>query len=444
VRGRIGLKGLQRHQVAIGEMGCGFLFVIVLLMAGCEKPTIENIETWKGTVKGPGRLESTVESSGVEPALRARAAIALTEIGKGDRVDALLQSMAADARAPLVTALIAAHGEVLKAGGDKTSSARDGLFGLRSYAGQGELETLDTLLVAAIGSQLKHSGQFSGSHSLAKIVEAVGARAAPVLLALLQTPSENPSEIAGLLAKVGDDKTRAAASDVLVKYVRGRATVSPGMWEALGTLGGPSATAFLQESVKANKDESAVRAAQALQLRPHPELGPFALAVANDPRVNGSVRDEMFGLAEACCGDSVVPGLGIVIGTTREDMVRYRAYEAAITAGGSKAIVPTLEAFPVKLTFKVEDVQDFLVKDIEKLAGRKGGKAPVIAALVAGLGSASPLCRMVALMALEKLGSGTESAAVKALEADKATLPGFSGGSVGEVARRVAGKLASP
>jgi len=424
-------------------MGCGILLALVFLAVGCEKPSIENIEAWKGTVKGPARLESTVESSGVEPALRARAAIALTDIGKGDRVDALLQSMETEDRGPLVAALIAAYGEVLKAGGDKASSARDGLFGLRAYAGERELETLDTLLVAAIGSQLKLSGQLSGSHSLAKIVEAVGARAAPVLLELLQTPSENPSEIAGLLARVGDDKTRAAASDALVKSVRGRATVSPGMWESLGMLGGPSATAFLQETVKANKEDSAVRAAQALQLRPHPELGPFAMAVANDPRMNGSVRDEMFGLAESCCGDSVVPGLGVVIGTTREDMVRYRAYEAAITAGGARAIVPTLEAFPVKLTFKVEDVQDFLVKDIEKLAGRKDGKAPVIAALVAGLGSASPLCRMVALMALEKLGSGEESAAVKALEADKAMLPGFSGGSVGEVARRVSAKLAS-
>lgn len=425
-------------------MGCGLLLALALLAVGCEKPSIENIETWKGTVKGPARLESTVESSGVEPALRARAAIALSDIGKGDRVDALLQSMDADARAPLVTALIAAHGEALKAGGIKASSARDGLFGLRAYAGPGEIETLDTLLVAAIGNQLKLSGQFSGSHSLAKIVEAVGARAAPVLLALLETPSENPSEIASLLAMVGDDKTRAAASDALVNYLRDRATVSPGMWEALGTLGGPSATAFLQKSVKANKDESAVRAAQALRLRPHPELGPFALAVANDPRMNGSVRDEMFGLVEGCCGDSVVPGLGTVIGTTREDMVRYRAYEAAITAGGPGAIVPTLEAFPTKLSFKVEDVQDFLVKDIEKSAARKDSKAPVIAALVAGLNSPSPLCRVVALMALEKLGSRAESSAVKALETDKATLAGFSGGSVGEVARRVAEKLAPP
>jgi hypothetical protein len=131
-----------------------------------------------------------------------------------------------------------------------------------------------------------------------------------------------------------------------------------------------------------------------------------------------------------------------ILAEDKNDIVRYRAHEAALEVGKADAIVPALQAFSGKLSFKREDVIDFLVKDISKVGAQ--AKPAVLAALA----SPSPLARMTAVLALEaplptnakaRLGAAADASALGKLEGDKATIKGFPVGmTVGSEAKRVA------
>jgi HEAT repeat protein len=122
-----------------------------------------------------------------------------------------------------------------------------------------------------------------------------------------------------------------------------------------------------------------------------------------------------------------------IISSDKEEIVRYRAFESALTAGKAEAIQPALEAFPASASYKKVDVDDLLVKLIEKLG------QPARPALVKTLGSTSPLARMTALMALEQLGRAPDAPAVEKLAGDSTTVKGFPAGeTIGKTATHVA------
>jgi hypothetical protein len=156
------------------------------------------------------------------------------------------------------------------------------------------------------------------------------------------------------------------------------------------------------------------------------------------------VRDELFGVVEKIGGPAAQKGLVEIIASDKKEMVRYRAYEAALEAGKSEAVLPALQAFSDKLSFKKEDVVDFLVKDITKLG------LPAKPAVLSALSSPSALARVVALWALEaplanprqSLGMAGDTVAVLKLAGDKASLKGFPAGlTVGSESKRVAAVL---
>ena len=57
------------------------LFVLVVAVAACESVSAEKIEQWKGTQKGPEKIEEALRNSGVAPGVRAQAAAALVDLG---------------------------------------------------------------------------------------------------------------------------------------------------------------------------------------------------------------------------------------------------------------------------------------------------------------------------------------------------------------------------
>jgi hypothetical protein len=213
------------------------------------------------------------------------------------------------------------------------------------------------------------------------------------------------------------------------------------MWIALGTLGGQSVTDFLTQKLLKGPPAEAALAAKALQQSRYPGVLPLALKIAADPKANNLVRDEIFGVVEKIGGPAAQKGLVEIIANDRKDLVRYRAYEAALEAGKVEAILPALQAFSDKLSFKKEDVVDFLVKDITRLG--MSAKPVVLSAL----SSPSALARITAVWALESplanpkqsLGAASDAVALLKLADDKASLKGFPAGvTVGLEAKRVA------
>lgn len=428
--GRVGIALALRALVVLA---------VPLVLPACEKVTAESIERWKGTVKGPDKLQEALNNGSVDPELRARTAIALHSVGKAEVVASSLKSMSDKDRSAVVSALVKIHAAVIKAGGagSAVQDARDGLFAIRLYTSGAERSALDEALMLAVEQQMTAAGKMGGSQSLSKIVEALGEDASPLLVKLMALPKAPHAELADLLSEVGDAESKSRAGDALLAVAKKTHALEPGIWRALGLLASPAVVKFLQEHVDKTPWQRAEQASRALALQPHPELGDFALTRASNPKLHGNVREEMFGLAGTCCGKGTLPGLIKIIGTAKDPVVKYRAYDAILQAAGPDGIDPGLEAFSAKASYKVEDIDDFLVKGTVKLG------APARTSLLPLLNSPSVFKRFVAVLCLATLGKAEDARKLRALGKDKAIVKGVpKTRSVGLEANRVASLLA--
>jgi HEAT repeat protein len=420
--------------------------VFALVAASCEGVTSDRIQQWKSTQKGPGKLQDALKDSSLSPKLRAEAAAALVDIGMADEVEQAMAAVPADHRWEILKTLVPIYVAQMKTAElTKARTARDALFGVRAYAPPEEQKQIDAVLLPSIEKDLREGRVGGGRHSLDKMLAALGPAAGPMLVTLLEDPRVPFQGVAELLERVGDDAARERGGVALIKRALATPDVPVALWRALGTMGGKPATAFLVEKVQKGFEKDAVAAAQALQQRRDPTLLPLALKIASDPKANRAVRDEMFGLAEKIGGLEAQRGLIRIIASDPNELVRYRAYEAALAVGKGDAVVPALEAFPAKAAYKKDDVVDFLVKDITKL----GPEAKL--AVTKALASPAPLARMTAVLALEaplpsdpraSLGRAADAPAVLKLAGDKGSVKGFpAGNTVGKEAARVAGLL---
>src|SRR5262249_431480 len=101
-------------------------------------------------------------------------------------------------------------------------------------------------------------------------------------------------------------------------------------------------------------------------------------------------------------------GGGRVLGRARGGAAATRRPGGGAGRGGGTQ--PGLEAFPASASYKKVDVDDLLVKLIEKLG------APARPALVQTLASRAALARMTAVMALEQIGRAPDAAALEKLQ----------------------------
>lgn len=420
--------------------------LILFWATACEKASSDCILKWKGTQKGPEKIEAALRDPGVAPGLRAEAAVALDDLGKPEKVDEILAGMPAGERTSVVKALIELDIKGMS-GTDvpKARDARDALFSVRQYATPEDRPRIDAALLASIEQDLTQGRFAGGRHSLDKMLSTLGAQASPMLVRLLGDAKAPYRGLAELLVKVGDEPTRDKAGAALLGRIEPGRPIPSELWIALGTLGGQPVTDFLATKVQKGASAEAIAAAKALQQARYPSVLPVALAIARNGKADRELRGEAFGVIEKIGGPEALKGLLGIIGEDKDEIVRYRAHEAAQEVGKAEAVVPALEAFSNKLSFKREDVVDFLVKDISKLG--PAAKPQVLRALA----SPSPLARMTAVLALEApvagqpkghLGGLEDAAAVLKLADDQATVRGFPAGmTIGVEAKRVAALL---
>jgi HEAT repeat protein len=409
-------------------------------LQACNKPSSDNIQLWKTTEKGPERLHDALADHGTPPRLRAEAAVALVDIGRAEEVDTTFQTLPADDRTEIAKSLEPLYEVAMKdPSPDKALAARDALYSLRQFVTPDDQKRIDAALLPVLEADLKAGHLRQGRHSIDKMLTAVGSDAGAMLARVLAEPDASYVQAAELLGKIGDADAREKGGVALVARAtsekpRGKKPeADAAMDKALGAVGGPTAIKYLEEKVVGpNKDDAAL-AVRSLQERRDPSVLPFAIKIASDPKGDKIVRDEMFGVIESIGGLEAQRGLLGIISSDREEIVRYRAFESALTAGKADAIQPALEAFPASAAYKKVDVDDLLVKLIEKLG------PPARPALVKTLGSQAPLARMTALMSLEQLGRAPDAAAVEKLAGDSTSVKGFpSGETIGKEAAHVA------
>jgi hypothetical protein len=423
-----------------------FLGLMLLGLAACEGVTAERIETWKGTQKGPLKIEQALQNTSLAPNIRALAAAALVDIGKPEKVDEVMVLLPAAERMEICKSLIDLHIKGMQSDKvPKVRDARDALFSIRLYVPADEKGRIDQVLLANIEKDLQ-DGRFSGGrHSLEKILSSIGVGAGPMLVKLFVDPRAPYKGLAELAVKVCDRASLEAAGNAFLKRIPEGSPMPPEMWNSLGILGGNPIATFLETKLLKGTAEESILAARALQQSRFPTLLPVVINIAASSKSKRDLRDEMFGVMEVIGGPEAERGLLQIIAGDKEDLVRYRAHEALLEIGKEKVIVQALEAFPVKATYLRQDVLDFLVKDIGKLGPKS--KPQVLNAL----NSLSPLARMTAVLALGSplpmnpktfLGEAADAKVVAKLTGDKATIKGFpSGISVGTEAQRVAGLL---
>jgi hypothetical protein len=423
-------------------MALGLLLAGVL---GCEGVSPEKIEQWKGTQKGPEKIEAALRNPSLAPNLRALAAAAMTDMGAPEKLDEVMAAISAGERWEILKTLVPIHSKTIESAPlPKVRDARDALFSVRAYAPAETQAKIDAVILASLEKDLKDGRLSGGRHSLEKMLVAIGPAAGPMLVRLLADPKSPYKGLPELLLKVGDEASRDKGGAALVRRAVAEGKISNDLWIAIGTLGGTGVTDFLTQKVQKGTPDEAAMAAKALQQSRYPSVLPLALKIAADPKANSLVRDEMFGVVEKIGGPEAQKGLVEIIANDKKDLVRYRAYEAALEAGKLEAVVPALEAFPSSLSFKHEDVVDFLVKDITKLG------MPAKPEVIKALSSKSSLARLVAVLALEaplanarqSLGTAADAAAVLKLADDKASPKGLPAGmTVGSEAKRVSAVL---
>jgi hypothetical protein len=415
------------------------LWALTVLVLGCSsRVSSENIALWKTTQKGPERLHDALADHSVAPKLRAEAAVALVDLGRSGEVDTILSGASADDRAEITKTLEPAYEVAMKdPAPEKALAYRDALFSLRLVALPEDQKRIDAALLPVLEAQLEAGKIRQGEHSIEKMLTAIGPDSASMLIKVLAAPDRPYGQAAELLAKVGDEPARNRGAGALIgraPQIKVKDKDHPELlYKALGTLGAPVAVKYLEGEVSAGKQEGALLATRALAERRDPTVLPFALKIAGDPKADKAVRDEMFGVIEGIGGLEAEKGLLGIISSDKEEIVRYRAFESELAARKADGIVPGLEAFPSSASYKKVDVDDLLVKLIEKIG------QPARPALVQALGSQVPLARMTAVMALAQLGHAPDAAALQKLATDSSQVKGFpAGDTVGKEAAAAA------
>jgi HEAT repeat protein len=408
------------------------------LCGGCNKPTSDSIQLWKTTEKGPERLHDALADHSVPAKLRAEAAVAMVDIGRSEEVDTVIAGLPADDRAEIAKTLIPAYETAMSAQGPTGTRAldyRDALFSLRQSVPAEDQKRIDGVLLPALEADFKAGKLRQGRHSLDKMLTAIGSESSGMLVRVLgmDVPYE---QAAAELAKIGDEASRDKGAAALIARIPKLKTTDKRpdlVYKALGGLGGPTAVKYLEDKISSNDKEDGVLATRALGERRDPAVLPFALKVAADPKADKTMRDEMFGVVEGIGGLEAEKGLVAIISSDKDEIVRYRAFESMMAARKAEGIQPALEAFPASATYKKVDVDDLLVKLIEK----QGSAARP--ALVKTLASRAPLARMTAAMALEQVGHAPDAPALEKIAGDTTPVKGFPAGeTVGKQAAHAA------
>jgi hypothetical protein len=411
--------------------------VLVLIAVGCGVSP-ERIAAWKATPEGREKLVGVLRDPSVPFDRRAAAAAALTEVGWVDRVESAVAALPIDDRArvlPAIAPLVAR--DLDSPDPTRAGDAREALFALRQQSTTDEASrAIDARLLPALEQDLRRGRVEGGRHSVKEMLIALGPAAVPLASRVVADQKAPFAVAVEVLDKVGDKAAREAAGGALVDRARAGAPRTEPLWQALGTMGAPRVVTFLEETIEAGGDDAEAAARTLAKLRRDPALLTFALKVIGNPDARPAVRQQLLGLAQGFGNEESRKGLVAIIAADPDPAFRFKVYEGLVKAD-AKAIVPALEAFPVKDSYDPAAVKEHLVTPLVTMGW------PAREGIFKALQSSSPLARLTAVWALEKVGFNSDVPALAKLSGDRAKVKGI-GPAIGAEATRIAGALKKP
>ena len=398
---------------------------VVCLLAACSRPDSEAITRWKGTPEGAEKLTAAVKDKGVAAGVRGEAAGALVEVGYGDRMEAAVAGLDVDDRAALIPAVVPRLVPLLDAPDpEKSGDARAALFSLREQATTSDArKAIEEVLYPALIKDVRAGRAQVGRSSLRDVLVGVGAPVLPLLLPLLEDPAVPFATPVAVIEKIGKTDDKEKAGDGLVARAKKATEALPEeLWNAIATMGGKQAADFLIAGVERNTPPDVDRAAAALAKLPPRSAGvsSFAVSKAGNLVTPAPLREQLFLVAERDQGDESKKALLALIASTLDNAIRHRAFRALLKAGGGRALLEGLEAYPTRTRLSATELREEIVKPITTMPGMDT-RGPLYKAF----DSKSPLARLVAILAIEYQGFKSDADKIGKLARDTGAVPGL-------------------
>lgn len=494
---------MQRARTVPSSKAAPSPFLVLALclgLAGC-KVAAEDIEYWKGTVKGPGKITAVMLAGKYPIELRTQAALALVDMERTDRdgtaeLQQALGRLDEAERNQLIEGMVPGLEELMKksdkADGSATPRqirAKDAAFLLITHAPP-QVKSKLTLDVVDWYMQDFNGRSLAGNFSAEQVIRALGSPAAKVLVKGLkaQMPQQALVKMAQLIGQLADPATKKEAGTRIVAIERemeGKeflAWVKQNVVAQAQRSGMKLTPAKLDEYSEANRDDfinnGALPAmkwladdpgvkARLLELAatkaktPAGETRRVAALAALEGKVSSSdlttvmglaldaqnpaaVRDAAFDRVGDIKSPMALPQLWPLVASNDNARQRWRAGEMVLAIGGPAVVGEFFNKLPSGGEYPQEELEGY--------ATRMGQMTPLPSAVVREqLSGGAWYNRVIAIRFFERKGSAADVARLKELSQDKTATKGPRWGktkTVGDVAEEAAqaakARLAEP
>jgi hypothetical protein len=446
------------------------------------KITAADVDTWKGTVKGPSKIVAVLMADKYDLSLRSHAALALLDLDRRD-VDGLrellgaVQRLDATSRERIIGVLVPRLTQTLQPARAATGvapqdtlpaqvRAKDAAFALLPYAPAEDRSRLSASVLSWYAADFD-ARSLAGNTSGEQVFRALGAPAASVLVEALGAgmPQASLVKLAELIGQLGNEETRTRAARKLLAIEAEMRTdrflqaIRSQLEEQLDAApkGAQAADKFAERVDKAAKlnrdrfiDEGAIPALA--HLASEPQVGERLLAIAADDRASTERRTRALQALEGKVGEAqlppllalaldnsapaaiqdyafdrvgdthslkAIPALWPLLQTTKDAKLRGRAGELVLAIGG----VSTLPEFFAKLPAGPD--ASYEPDELDGYAARMGQMTPLPTAIVsAQLSSKEWWARVIALDFFARKGTDKDIEAMNPLLGDATPVRG--------------------
>jgi hypothetical protein len=464
-------------------------FVSMTLLAAC-KVTTEDIEHWKGTVKGPGKIVAVMLADKYPIELRTQAALALVDMERPDRdgtadLQQALQRLDETTRNDIIRGMVEGlEAQMKQADPSKAENggpaprqvrAKDAAFLLITHA-PSDVKARLTVDVVNWYVEDFNGRSLAGNYSAEQVVRALGSPAAKVLVKGLKAraPQQALVKMAQLIGQIADPDARKEAGtrviaieqemsskdflDWIKQTLRAQAAAqNPPVKldeKKLDVAATKNRDSFVNDGVipamkwladeplvkqrllalartPGNDPMKRVHALQALEGKvDKSDLQPI-LAMALDNANPPNVRDYAFDRVGDIKAPEAMPQLWPLVSSTGDARLRWRAGELVLAIGGPAVVSEFFARLP-------KESGEFPAEELEGYALRLGQMNPLPNdAMRQMLGSGNWWERVVAIRYLERKGTEDDAKKLQALKNDDTHTKGPRWGTlktVGKVA----------
>lgn len=443
------------------------------LLAACAVTT-EDIDTWRGTVRGPGKIKAVLLSDRYADELRIHAGLALVVMEPRQDVEGVSELQNAlrqvedgtrrrivDGMTPGLIALMRGEGQPQQAEEGPPPAlqvrAKDASFLVLQYASPAQQGQLTDAVVGWFVQDF-NGRSLAGNFSAEQVVRQLGAPAAQRLVDAMNAriPQQALVKIAELIAALGSPETKTLAAERLVQIEREMESAEFGAWlgerirTQLASSGGTVDEARLTAAVALNREQFITQGAlpamhhladqpsvsnrllemgtaaampedrrvvalQAMEGHVRADQNAALLALALDQATPVRVRDYAFDRIADSRSRDAIPQLWPLATTadTAQWRQRWRVGSLILTLGGAEIVPEWLGRLP-----SGRDVQ-YAREELHGYASRLAAMRPEPDALMtAQLSSPNWWNRAIALYYFEEQGDEGDLPRIQAMSGD--------------------------